>query len=207
MRYYNQALHPLLLFLLLLTGILLIRHIGNEVILREQAPSVPNAPDSSPAAEAPSAKIAEEPLPAALSKDPGPSDNSPERDLPGIVETDRGRFLSTEPILFNSGDSNLRASAFPVLDRLAKFLVERPEIKLEIVGHTDDLGPESANLMVSAERAAAVLAYLSSKGVDTARLKSKGMGSRDPIESNDTRLGKQANRRIEFLVVKNASEN
>ena len=116
------------------------------------------------------------------------------------MTTPRGRFISTEPILFNSGASTLREASVPKLDRIADFLIKNPAVTLEIIGHTDNLGPEPVNQQVSAERAAIVMDYLVSRGIDPARLKSKGMGSLDPIESNDTQLGRQANRRIEFLI-------
>ena len=69
-----------------------------------------------------------------------------------------------------------------------------------IIGYTDNLGMDENNARVSSERAAAVKDYLISQGIEASRLDTKGMGSHDPIASNDTQLGRQANRRIEFLI-------
>ncbi len=99
----------------------------------------------------------------------------------------------------------MRAASMPRLDKLAEFLIRNPEIRLEIIGHTDNLGPEPVNQKVSAERAAIVMHYLITQGIDPSRLQSKGMGSLDPIESNDTQLGRQTNRRIEFLIREGAA--
>lgn len=120
--------------------------------------------------------------------------------LPRLVVNERGRFIATEPILFNTGKTTLRPVSAQALDKLAELLKQRPEIKLEIIGHTDNLGVESHNLKVSADRAATVREYLAKRGIDSPRLEVKGMGSTLPISSNDNRLGRQANRRIEFLI-------
>jgi outer membrane protein OmpA-like peptidoglycan-associated protein len=87
------------------------------------------------------------------------------------------------------------------LNALAAFLRKAPDTRLLIIGHTDNLGVEAANELVSAQRAAAVKEYLITQGVDGSRLESAGRGSSEPIETNATLLGRQANRRIEFLVV------
>ena len=120
--------------------------------------------------------------------------------LPRVVVNERGRFIATEPILFNTGQATLRPASEQALDKVAELLKQRPEIKLEIIGHTDNLGVESHNLKVSADRAAAVRDYLVKRGIDTPRFEVKGMGSAQPISSNDDRLGRQANRRIDFLI-------
>jgi len=119
---------------------------------------------------------------------------------PRLLVNERGRFLTSEAILFNTGLAKLRPTSAPALDKLVTLLKEKPEIRLEILGYTDNFGVESANVTISTARAAAVKEYFVSQGVDSSRLESKGMGSRDPIASNDTQLGRQANRRIEFRI-------
>lgn len=119
---------------------------------------------------------------------------------PRLLVNERGRFLSSESILFNSGLVTMRSSSLPGLEKLAALLKEKPDIKLEIAGYTDNIGVESANQKISAESAAAVKEYLVSQGIDPSRLESRGMGSKDPIASNDTQLGRQANRRIELRI-------
>ncbi len=121
--------------------------------------------------------------------------------FPRLSVTEEGWFLVSEPILFKDGDSTLQENSLLVLDGLAAILKEKADIELEIVGHTDSRGNDSTNQRISEERAAATKEYLVSQGIDASRLRSKGMGSQDPIASNSTPEGRQANRRIEFLVV------
>jgi outer membrane protein OmpA-like peptidoglycan-associated protein len=135
-----------------------------------------------------------EPLPAAL------KDLENRTTKPRLLVNERGRFLTSDPILFNSGLAQLRVASMPALNKLVALLREMPDIKLEIAGYTDNIGIESANEQISAQRAAAVREYLVSQGIDSSRLESKGMGSKDPIASNQTQLGRQANRRIEFRI-------
>lgn len=146
-------------------------------------------------------------------KDPLRADEGTDGNLPGylkdlqkktgmprlLVNAD-GRFIATEPILFNTGLAKMRDVSLASLNKLALTLREHPEIKLIIIGHTDNLGIEAANQKISADRADAVKEYLIGQGIEAARLESKGMGSSKPLASNDTQLGRQANRRIEFLV-------
>jgi len=120
--------------------------------------------------------------------------------FPAVVVGAGGLFVETEPILFNTGLSRLRDSSIPPLNKLADMLREHTEIQLSVIGHTDNLGPEPVNQSLSVERAAVVVDYLVARGVDRARLESKGSGSQDPIATNNTQIGRQANRRIAFLV-------
>jgi outer membrane protein OmpA-like peptidoglycan-associated protein len=184
---------PLLLIALFLYGALLIWHIGHNLFPRgdhrtPQIVAVPAARELKPA-EKPD-------RPATPTRFAAPA-----ADRLRLVSTARGRFIPSDPILFNSGASTLREASIPKLDKIAGFLMEHPEISVEIIGHTDNLNSEPVNQKVSAERAAVVMEYLASQGIDLSRLTSKGMGSLDPIESNDTQLGRQANRRIEFLAL------
>jgi outer membrane protein OmpA-like peptidoglycan-associated protein len=121
--------------------------------------------------------------------------------LPKILTGSEGRQISTGPILFNSGGTTIRESSLAHLRGVAELLKSDRGLRISIIGHTDNLGSEKVNLKVSAERAAAVRDYLVSQGVESPRLVSSGIGSGRPIASNDTQLGRQANRRIEFLVI------
>jgi outer membrane protein OmpA-like peptidoglycan-associated protein len=135
-----------------------------------------------------------EPLPVALKHLQSRTTN------PRLVVNERGRFLTSEPILFSSGLAQLRETSIPALNKLVSLLKEMPDIKLEVAGYTDNIGIELANEQISAQRAAAVKDYLISQGIDPSRLESRGMGSKDPIASNTTQLGRQSNRRIEFRI-------
>jgi outer membrane protein OmpA-like peptidoglycan-associated protein len=196
MKFLNQAGRLLALLLLLVIGIGLIWHIGHNLFpVKQRGVSLP----------APHTPAAALPVTASPAPPPTPS-GAVSMDGDHFVTTERGQFISTDPILFNEGAATLREASIPKLDKVAKLLKEKPDIELEIIGHTDNLGIEPVNQKVSAERAATVMDYLVAQGIDRSRLKSKGMGSLDPITSNDTQLGRQANRRIEFLVIRQESK-
>ena len=124
--------------------------------------------------------------------------NCTPKEQPGeIVE---GQKFRLNRIYFESGQATLLDSSFYELDRLVYFLGLKPEIKINIIGHTDSEGDDRDNLILSNDRAQAVRAYLISKQIDGARLTSEGKGESEPIESNETEKGKQINRRVEFEI-------
>jgi outer membrane protein OmpA-like peptidoglycan-associated protein len=91
--------------------------------------------------------------------------------------------------------------SFLVLDGVAALMVHHPEIfQVEVSGHTDSVGDAAHNTELSKQRAAAVVAYLTTKGVDAKRLSSQGYGPDKPIASNMTAPGRAKNRRVEFHV-------
>jgi outer membrane protein OmpA-like peptidoglycan-associated protein len=104
-------------------------------------------------------------------------------------------------LFFDSGQSVLRPESIPELDRLATFLIKRPQMIIEIVGHTDNVGNDAANLKLSQERVNAVRDYLGTHGVDVGRMKAIGKGEKAPKASNATEAGRQANRRVEFKIL------
>jgi outer membrane protein OmpA-like peptidoglycan-associated protein len=85
----------------------------------------------------------------------------------------------------------------PKLDDAAKFLMDHPEVKFTVYGHTDSVGDENYNQGLSEKRAKNVAKYLADKGIDPARLEVKGYGETQPAASNDTRDGRAKNRRTE----------
>ncbi len=87
------------------------------------------------------------------------------------------------------------------LDKLLQILTENSTLKLEIMGHTDNIGKAEDNIKLSTNRAKSVVDYLVSKGIPTARLSYKGLGSTKPIADNNTEEGRKRNRRTEFVIV------
>jgi outer membrane protein OmpA-like peptidoglycan-associated protein len=187
----------ILLLVLITIGVFLILHIGRSLTPPKPEPELTYQPAKKAASSTPAATPVVVPVLHPAPPNPTGVMASP---IPGIVNTARGRFIASEPILFNSGLTTLREASMPKLNMIAGLLLRNPRLKVRIIGHTDNLGPEPVNQRVSAERAAIVMAYLVSQGIDPSRLASKGMGCVDPIGSNDTQLGRQANRRIEFLI-------
>jgi OOP family OmpA-OmpF porin len=108
--------------------------------------------------------------------------------------------LSQGIIEFATGQAVLGPSGQAVLNRLAALLQQTPGARVEIVGHTDDVGTASSNQALSEARANAVRAYLIEHGVAAEQLTARGEGEDNPLGDNTTSSGRQLNRRIEFRV-------
>jgi outer membrane protein OmpA-like peptidoglycan-associated protein len=102
-------------------------------------------------------------------------------------------------INFDSDSDHLRDESKPTLDLVVTVLKAHPDWKLTIEGHTDSTSTPQHNQALSEGRANAVKAYLTGAGIDAARLTPKGFGSTQPVASNDTALGRAANRRVELV--------
>jgi outer membrane protein OmpA-like peptidoglycan-associated protein len=115
------------------------------------------------------------------------------------------RIEIREQVKFRFDSADLDPAGDPVLEAVRAVLVEHPEIgKLEVQGHTDNVGARSYNLELSKDRARSVKAWLVAHGVDHTRLRSKGYGMQAPIAPNDTEDGRRSNRRVEFHIVQGA---
>ncbi|HEX9912596.1 MAG TPA: OmpA family protein, partial [candidate division Zixibacteria bacterium] len=99
---------------------------------------------------------------------------------------------------FEFNKSLLTASSKIILDQVASSLIDRPDVKVEIGGHTDSKGSDAYNLKLSNTRADAVMQYLISKGVKADNLTAKGYGETVPIADNNTEEGRAENRRVEL---------
>jgi outer membrane protein OmpA-like peptidoglycan-associated protein len=104
-------------------------------------------------------------------------------------------------VFFDFDKSTLRKESFVELDGIVKLLKENVKLKVGIYGHTDNRGSGEYNLNLSQERANSVVNYLIQKGISKDRLIAKGMGETQPIDTNDTAMGRQSNRRIEFVIL------
>lgn len=112
-------------------------------------------------------------------------------------------------LTFESGKAIIKTTSFPYLDELVT-VVQDPDAltwKLEIQGHTDNVGGANYNQKLSEDRANAVKKYLVDKGVSSARITAKGFGMTKPIATNDTPEGRSKNRRVEFLITKPTVQN
>jgi outer membrane protein OmpA-like peptidoglycan-associated protein len=120
-----------------------------------------------------------------------------------VLQSRLSTVAAHPPIQFESGGDRITLESVPTLDRLADFLLFEPAIRAQIIGHTDsDEKVPGDNLLLSAIRAEAVRTQLLARGVEPERLVTLGMGHTDPIADNITKTGKAANRRIEFLLLR-----
>ena len=102
-------------------------------------------------------------------------------------------------VLFDFDSAELRPESITELERVVTFMNDVSIATVLVEGHTDSVGSEAYNLALSDRRAKAVFDYLTSRGVDPARLKSVGKGEAEPIASNDTAEGRQQNRRVMLI--------
>ncbi|MBX7095584.1 MAG: OmpA family protein [Flavobacteriales bacterium] len=114
-----------------------------------------------------------------------------------------GSKIALRNIFFATGLATLTKESNAELDRLVKLLKDVPKLKIEISGHTDNVGSESMNQKLSEDRAKSVVDYLVSKGIDKGRLTAKGYGSTRPVATNNSAEGRQQNRRTEFEILAN----
>jgi outer membrane protein OmpA-like peptidoglycan-associated protein len=115
-------------------------------------------------------------------------------------ETDRGLVVTLGDLLFATGKSDLTGGAAPNLDKLAAFLGEYSDRTVLIEGHTDSVGSQESNHLLSQRRADSVKSYLVNRGVQAHRLTTAGLGQGSPVASNDTATGRQQNRRVEVII-------
>ncbi|PIE19197.1 MAG: hypothetical protein CSA66_02815 [Proteobacteria bacterium] len=113
------------------------------------------------------------------------------------------KFTGTiEGIRFAVGSDIIRDSSFPVLDQAVKVMVEYPQLRLLVEGHTSSEGAREANMELSRRRAEAVKRYLVDKGIAADRLDTRGFGPDVPVATNGTEAGRKKNRRIEFKLLR-----
>jgi len=120
----------------------------------------------------------------------------------GLEAMEVGASIQLSNIYFDQGKHELKPESYPELDKLAAILNIENQIKIEVSGHTDNIGTRQFNLTLSENRAKAVVDYLISKSVAKERLTYRGFGSMKPLSKNDTEAERRKNRRVEFKVVK-----
>ena len=104
-------------------------------------------------------------------------------------------------VQFDLNTAIIKKMSYPVLDKVVKIMQDNPAYNLQISGHTDNQGNEVYNQVLSERRAASVKQYLVGKGVNVARLTSRGFGSMQPVSDNKTAKGRYINRRVEFEIL------
>ncbi len=116
------------------------------------------------------------------------------------IET--GQSIVLKNIFFETGSFGLKNESQVELNKLVEFLSKNPTLVIEIGGHTDNVGNDQANMLLSENRAKSVVDFLVAKGIVTNRLQAKGYGETIPKGDNTTEKGREENRRTEFRIVK-----
>lgn len=118
-----------------------------------------------------------------------------------IVPIEVGQSIRLNNIFFDPSKAILKAESFAELDRVADFLAKNTDIKVEIAGHTDNVGKAASNLKLSKNRAQSVADYIIKKGISKEKIVAKGYGFTKPVATNATKAGKAQNRRVEFTIL------
>ncbi len=108
--------------------------------------------------------------------------------------------LTINELNFAFDSAELDASSRAALDAAVSVIEDHSEVMLDVVGHTDTSGPAAYNQKLSEKRAQAAVDYLVSQGIPAGQLRAVGAGESDPVASNDTRAGRERNRRVELVV-------
>lgn len=115
-------------------------------------------------------------------------------------ETQRGLIVNINDVLFDFNKYTLKPGAREKLAKVAGILLAYPGLKVQLEGHTDNIGSDDYNQILSQQRADAVRAYLVSEGVPQDTVTAVGLGKADPVADNNSAAGRQQNRRVDMVV-------
>lgn len=117
------------------------------------------------------------------------------------IKFDPARQYRLDNVHFDTDKASLRPDSYAELSELLDYLQRHEEVKIEIAGHTDNVGTEAHNLKLSQDRANTIRNYLIGKGIKAVRLTAKGYGATKPVADNATAEGRQQNRRTEVQIL------
>ncbi len=129
---------------------------------------------------------------------PKPEEKKHDEKKPDVIDYE----ITLHTVYFDLNSSEIRPEYYSILDKNAEQLLQYKNIKVEIIGHTDNTGDMAKNQKLSEKRAMNVKAYLVEKGIDAGRMTTKALASTQPAASNTDSKGKALNRRVEFKIVK-----
>ncbi len=121
----------------------------------------------------------------------------------GLQPLEKGSSIILKNIFFDTKKYDLQPTSFTELNKVAELLKDNPSLTIQISGYTDNVGKPADNLLLSVNRAKAVITYLQSKGIESKKLVGKGFGEANPISSNTLESGKSQNRRTELSIISN----
>jgi len=120
-----------------------------------------------------------------------------------LVVIQRDRIKINDTIYFDFDKATIQARSFPLLNQVAKVILEHPEIvSVSVEGHTDGQGSAEYNRGLSQRRSDNVRSFLIREGISQERLEAVGYGETKPVDTNKTSAGRENNRRVEFNILK-----
>jgi outer membrane protein OmpA-like peptidoglycan-associated protein len=127
---------------------------------------------------------------------PGPASN---RGCPEIKESVKRRLrFATRGIYFETNKAIIKQQSYSMLDEIVDILNQYPDYDVRLTGHTDNVGNDAYNLILSQNRVDAVMQYLIDKGISASKLEAIGYGKTRPVATNNTAMGRALNRRVEI---------
>ena len=115
-------------------------------------------------------------------------------------DTARGLIVNMSDVLFDTGKYTLKPGAREKLAKISGIVLAHPGLRLEVEGHTDSVGADDYNQVLSDRRANTVRDFMIQQGVSGSTISARGLGESQPVASNDTAVGRQMNRRVEMIV-------
>ena len=112
------------------------------------------------------------------------------------------RLIRLQGVNFDFDQSNLDDGTIVILNQGAEILRNNARVRVEVQGHTDDIGSDQYNQALSEQRAQAVVDYMINAGIATNRMEPRGYGETQPIVANDSNANRSLNRRVDFVVIK-----
>ncbi|MES2354995.1 MAG: OmpA family protein [Pseudomonadota bacterium] len=120
--------------------------------------------------------------------------------------TSRGVILTLPDVLFDVGEATLKPGAYQAIDRLATVMKDDPAVAVRVEGFTDSTGSDRLNRELSQRRAESIRTALVDRGIQENRIDARGFGESLPVATNATAIGRQANRRVDIVVMTNRNE-
>ena len=114
---------------------------------------------------------------------------------------EKGQVIQLDKLYFDANSTEVSDSSIPALNEVYDLLLRKPDIKIEIGGHTNNVPEDAFCDELSTARAKSVADYLFSKGISSSQVSYKGYGKRKPLVSNDTPAGRKRNQRVEIKVL------
>ncbi|MET0393277.1 MAG: OmpA family protein [Chitinophagaceae bacterium] len=117
------------------------------------------------------------------------------------INFEPARSFTLKDVHFDTGKSSLRPESFRALEDLVDYLRYKEDVKIEVAGHTDNVGADNDNKVLSLQRAETIRSYLVKKGIKPQRIIARGYGASLPVADNQTEQGRQLNRRTEVKIL------